>query len=217
MSPTPAPDPALYLRLSAEVALADAVGLGADGVSCDLSIRDERTVLAGDTVLEELLTDAARLGLRVELVAGGLTDLGEQSSLVAAAVATLVSARLVTEDVLLTSLDHASVVAIGGNAVGLRLGLRHLAALHEGPRYATRVGAASLHPMAGVVTGPSTAAASEVGIGVHAWTFAAPWWPVSEHDQVVRALAAGVDAVTVSDTGLLRLRELADEATEVRA
>ncbi|MDZ8201229.1 hypothetical protein RZO50_06865 [Microbacterium sp. SSW1-59] len=215
---TPAtPRPASYLRLPAGGTLADAVALGADGVSCELSIRDERTVLAGDTGLEALLIDATRRGVRVELVAGGQVDFGDQASLIAASVATLVSARLITPDVRLTSLDHRALTAIGGNAVGLRLGLRHVAALHRGAQYAALLNASSLHPLAGVTTREDVAEATAEGIPVHAWTIPASWWPVPEREQYDRACAAGVDAVTISDPGLLRLRDAAGEATEARA
>lgn len=193
---------ALYLRLSGPDGLDDAVSAGADGVSYQVELAEDAAVVGGVPLAQSLSAAAAR-GLRVELVAGGPHNAAAMQPVLAATVATVVSARQVTDTIVLSSFDHASVVAVGSTMPRLPIGLRHISTLHDPVGYASRAGAGALHPAVGAVSPGDIARAAANDIALHAWTITLPGWPVAEQTQFEAAMAAGLPALTVDDPGLV--------------
>lgn len=199
--------PRFYLRATDAETVAAAARLGADGVSFDLRLDGSRGITVGRDALETVLGLAHDLDLCVDLVAGSPLTTSRASTLIAATVASLVSSHGIRSSVRLSSFDHASLATIGRGVDDLAVGLRHLVTLHEGEQYASRVGAAVLHPLAGEVSTADVERARALGVLTHAWTLDLDFWPVDEATQLDHAIAQGVDAVTFTSAALLATRK----------
>lgn len=195
---------ALFLRIAGKDGIDRAVHAGAAGVSYEVGLVDDRAVVDG-APLADCVAAAAERNLCVEVVVGGPLSAGAVKPLFAATVAALVSARLVTDAVVLSSFDHASAMALGGTLPRLSVGLRHLSTLFDPVAYARRAGASSLHPMVGAASSTDLERAAAQGVSVHAWTMTVPGWPIDERTQFEAALEAGFPALTVGDPHLLTL------------
>lgn len=104
------------------------------------------------------------------------------------AAAELVREYGLTENVIFSSFNHASMVRLKEEYPEMRTALLYIAGLYEGEKYAKLANADALHPVFFGVNRSNVEQAQAAGIQVNAWT-------VNEQEHIRMMMDAGVDAI----------------------
>jgi len=139
--------------------------------------------------------DACRL-INIEIKSGVALYPGIEEKLVQFA-----RRRRVQNQVLFSSFNHYSLLALKKLAPEMAIGLLYIGALVDPWHYARRLGAEALHPIHFTVFPEIVAGAHAAGVQVNPWTIDSP-------GDIRRMLASGVDAIITNDAALaIRMRE----------